>query len=184
MNNLPSIFQSSLVLYLPVAIIATFALLLIPSLLVTGAKAENASKAISCYLVKSLGLLLMAISAVQLTYSLVSMRLPSSPALTGLILLCVIGLGLMLHASRELVGVDAASCLVPRLVFSHSCEVIGTFVTVISGLSLMMTFVLTQSVNGWEMSATLLLLGMLLMMASSVHIRGKNHPAAKKAKKR
>ncbi len=173
MTNLPAFFQSSIVVYLPVAVVLTFTLLLIPGLLVTGAKPEQVAKAVSSYMVKTFGLILIALSVVQVTYGLVMMSLPEQPMLAGLVLLFVSGIGLMVYESRVIAGIDEASVSVVRAIFTHTCEIIGFLVAAVSGLSIMMTFLLTETLEGWEMSGSLLLLGLLLMLSSSMHMRRK-----------
>lgn len=184
MNALPFFLQSTALLFAPVMLVITFTLLLIPSLLVTGAKPEAATKAIGCYILKTVGLILLAASVIQLTYGLITLRLPDPEESTILVLLLVTGIGIMVHQSRIVATIDAPSVSVVRLVFSHTCELVGALVALGSGLSLMISFLITQNSSGWEMSGTLLLLGLLLMLVSSVHIRIKNGQRVKSARKR
>ncbi len=180
MNTLPGFFQSSLLTYVPVGILLSFALLMIAGLHVTGSKPEGVAKAIGCVLLKTFGLVLIGLSAVQLTYALIAVEIPGTETLFALVLLLVTGLGIMIHESRREADIDAASRSVPHAVFCHVCRVIGSLVMVLSGLSLMMTFLLNDSLTGWEMPATLLLLGTLLSLTSTLHVEGKHHRTAKK----
>lgn len=179
-------FQSSAVVYGPLLIVTIFTLLAIPSLMVPGAKPEGVVKAIASYIIKTLGLVLLAMSAVQLTYGLIMMEIPEFSALAALIILFTIGLGIMVHQSIVLKHIDEASAMIPRLVFSHACEVIGALVTILSALSLIITYIVsggsTVGMQGWEMSATFLLLGSILTLTSSVHIVRKNKKAARSVK--
>ncbi len=174
-----SLFQSPLMLYIPLSIAAAFGILFIPSLLVAGAKPEGVARAISCYMMKTLGIVLLALSSVQITYALINVRLPELPTLSALILLFTIGLGILVHQSTKLDLIDEASMMVPRLVFSHACEIVGGLIALISGLSIIITFIVNESLSGWEMSSTMLLLGTALMVLSSIHIEKRN----KKSKK-
>lgn len=178
------LFQSTASLYIPLFIVFTFVLMFIPSMMVTGAKADGVARAIGCYMLKTLGLILIALSAVQLGFGLVAMQMPDSPTLSALILVFVLGLGLMVHQSRVLKEqVDEASMAVSRLVFSHSCEVIGTIIVVVSGLSIALTFILSQQLVNWEMPATMILLGIVLMFSSSAHISHRNKHMRKAKRK-
>lgn len=166
-----------------VALIAQVALF-IPSLLVTGSKPEGVAKAIGGYLWKTVGLFLLAMSSIQLMYSVITQQLPDPALLSGLILLMVVGIGIMIHASRIIAEVDHASAMVPRLVFSHTCELIGGVVALISALSLGLSLLITMEAPEWQMPATMILLGSILMLSSSLHISHKNKRAAAARRKR
>jgi len=184
MNALPFFLQSTALLFAPVILLVTFTLLLIPSLLATGAKPDAAAKAIGCYILKTVGLILIAASVIQLTYGLIIFDVPTGDTLTVLVLLLVTGIGIMIHQSRIVATIDTPSVSVVRLVFSHTCELVGALVALGSGLSLMISLLIAQDTSGWEMSGTLLLLGMLLMILSSVHIRIKNGHRVRATRKR
>ncbi len=169
-----SLFQSTAVTYALAIVVVAFVLLFIPSLLVPGAKPQGIARAISCYLWKTIGLIIMAMSIVQLAFNLVNGQLPDSPLLSALILLFVVGIGIMVQASRMVKTVDEASVVVVRLVFSHTCEVVGGMVALISALSIALTVLLTNNLADWQMSATMLLLGVTTMLTASIHIKQKN----------
>ena len=146
---------------------------------------EKVTKAVTCYLIQSIGMLLIGLSVVQIIYGLVTMTLPSLQTLSAILLVLVVGLGLVVHASRVLFDtVDEASETVPRLVFSHTLEVLGVVIAVVAGLSLVLTFILRQNFSGWEMPATMLLIGILLALSASVHVFSRNMKAARKSKKK
>ncbi len=180
MFTLPSLFGSSLLLCAPVVVVLTFTLLLIASLQVTGAKPEQATRAIGSYILKTVGLLMVAASVMELMYALITTDLPEPDRLTGLLFLLVTGLGIMIHESRVVAGIDATSSSAVQLIFAHTCEIVGTLVALFSGLSIIMTFFFTKELTGWEMPTTLLVLGLLLMFSSSVHIHAKHHRAPKR----
>ncbi len=180
MNTLPSLFQSSLLVYVPVGVFLTFALLMTAGLHASGAKPEGVAKAIGCTILKTLGLLLVSLSSVQIGYGLVAMSLPTGQTLLALLILLVVGIGIMIHESRAAAAIDKASGTVIDLIFCHSCRVIGSLLAVVAGLSLSMTFLLTGSVEGAEMPTVLLLLGVLLSLTASVHANG----GVKKGKKK
>jgi|GEM_PF-1396332 len=179
------LLQSSAILYLAVFIALTFVLILIPGLMVPGAKAEKITKATTCYLIKTIGMLLVGVSVIQILYGFMTLNLPEFPSLFAVLLVLVIGLGLIVHMSRVIhETVDDASETVPRLVFSHTLEVVGILITVVAGLSMILTFILRQNLDGWEMPATMLLVGILLALSASVHVYNRNRHVAKRAKKR
>ena len=176
------LFQSASLIWVPLGIVMTFALLLIPSLLVTGAKPEAAAKAIGCTILKAVGFLLIAMSAVDLTLNLIAMKLPEFPTLASLIFLFCLGLGIMVHQSKVMAKIDDASSIVARMVFSHTCEILGALITLYAALSLALSFLFTQELIGWEPQASLLLLGVILMLTSGIHISKHKRKAARKAK--
>lgn len=179
-----SLFDATTLLYALVIVIVSYVTLFIPSLMVPGAKPEGVAKAISCYLWKTFGLVLLSMSVVQLTISIVGDALPEFPLLSALILLLVVGMGIMIHASRVLADIDHASVMVPRLVFSHTVEMIGGLITFVSALSLMLGFLITEQIVGWQMPVTMMLLGITMMLSASLHISTKNRYAARAARKR
>ena len=184
MNTLPGLFQSSVLITSFFGILAMFTLIMIAGLQVTGAKPEAVAKATSCYIMKTFGLVVLGLSAVQVTFALITLQLPDIQSLLGLVLLFVIGIGIMVYESGIVSGIDAASKSVPHAIFNYSAKLIGGVIAVISGLSLMMTFILGRSVAGWEMSASLLLLGCILCLASSLHAEGRVHKKAPAPKKK
>lgn len=180
MNTLPSLFQSSLLVYVPMGVFLTFALLMTAGLHVTGAKPEGVAKAIGCTILKTLGLLLVGLSSVQIGYGLLAMSLPAGQTLLALLILLVVGVGIMIYESRTAASIDKASVAVVDMVFCYSCRVIGSLLAAVSGLSLAMTFLLTGSLEGAEMPTVLILLGILLSLTASVHVNG----GVKKGKKK
>lgn len=179
-----SLFDASTLLYALLVVVISFVSLFIPSMMVTGSKPEGIAKAISCYLWKTFGLILLGMSVVQLTISMIGDTLPEFPLLSALILLLVTGIGIMVHSSRILANVDHASVMVPRLVFTHTIEIIGGLIAFVSALSLMLGFLITERVDGWQMPVTMILLGLTMMFSASLHISAKNRHASKAAKKR
>lgn len=165
-----SLMQPGYFTFVPAIVFGTFAVLLIAALHVPGAKADHAAKAIGCYIMKAVGILMIAMSVLPLAFNLMSGVLPEMNTVSSLLVVFLIGAGIITHFSRVLTTVDSASALVPRLVFSHGFEIIGTLIVLVSALSLMLSFVLTQQLTGWEMPATTFLLGALMMLMFSMHI--------------
>ncbi len=176
--------DSSTMLYVLPFVVLSFVGLFIPSLMVTGAKPEGVAKAICCYMWKTIGLVIMGMSVVQITYGVVTNQLPDYPVLGVLLLFMMIGIGIMVHISRVVAGIDEASSVVPRLVFTYTCEVIGGLIALFSALTMGIGFLLTSVVTDWEMPSTMLLLGLVLMLASSLHTSHKSRRSAKKARRK
>jgi hypothetical protein len=183
MNTLPMLFQSSVLTHAVSAILLTFGLLMIAGLHVPGAKPEQIAKAIGCYVCKTIGLVLLAISSIQITYALMSASLPAIESFLGLLLLFLVGTGILIYESYAVSVIDEASRSVVKAVFLQSCRVIGSLIALVSGLSILMTFILGRSFTGWEMSATLLLLGLFLSLSAGLHAAGKVKKVAVKRKR-
>ena len=184
MNAIPYVLSSSLAIVVPIGVVIAFAILFIPSLLVTGAKPEGVGRAITAYMLKTLGLIFVGLSAVEFTYGLIVTRFPAYPILMILILLFAVGVTLLIHASRILQTIDSASSIVVKLIFFHSLEVLGVLTAVISALFVGVTFVMTKQLLKWELPTTLILLGVITALVSSMHLAQKNGKTSKVAKKK
>lgn len=176
-----SFFQSTGMAYALLFVLIAFVLLFIPSLMVTGAKPEGVARAISCYMWKIVGLIILAMSVVQLASDLINGKLPDPPLLSALILLFAVGTGAMVQASRVAKSVDEASSVIVRLIFFHTCEIIGGVIALISALSVALSVLLTNNLEfaNWQMPATTLLLGLTTMLAASIHIKNSSGGRAK-----
>ncbi len=178
------LFDASTILYASIVIVMAYVTVFIPSMMVSGSRPEGIAKAISCYLWKTFGLMLLGTSVVQLTINIMYQTLPDLPILSALILLLVVGIGIMVHSSRILATVDHASAMVPRLIFSHTMEIVGGLIAFVSALSLMLHLLITERIDGWQMPVTMGLLGFTLMLVASIHISANNHHVAKTFKRR
>lgn len=177
------LFQPSVVVLVPVIIFLALGLLYIPSMMVPGAKPDAVGKAIACYLMKTFGILLMTLSMLPLVYNIVSNTMPPMPTISALVLVFLFGAGTVLYYNIVVHQVDDASVIVVRTVFAHGFEVIGAIIALLSALSILLTFMITQTVDGWEMPATALLFGLLLSMMFSVHISERNRRTRTSKKK-
>lgn len=164
-----AIFQSSLVLILPLCFAAILVITLIASLQVEGAKAENSARAIACHLLQTLGVFMMAMSGVQMVYSLLTLRFPSSDNAASLVLLFVVGLGILIHQSRILHGIDHASRLVPGLIFWYVCVLMGNLIALIAAISIGISTLINHEPSGWQMPSTLIILGLTMAFLASKH---------------
>jgi len=175
-----SIFGLTIFPYMPFIIAGLFVLLSIPSLLVTGAKPEGVARAIACILWKTIGLVLIVLSVLQFGSMLIERQLPPQPSISVLILTLVVGIGIMVHASRLLAAVDAASKSVPKLVFVLTCESIGGLLVLVSLLTIFINFLLQETVLGLEPQLLNLFLGLLLMLGASFHVNAKRSTKKRK----
>lgn len=167
---LGDILSSTIWILIPIGIAMTFALMLILSLSVAGAKPESAARGITCMILMMAALSITAFGATQLLYALMIGVFLDTTMLGLYLLLFVVGIGLLVHESRTLGRLDAASSLAPRLVLSHTVECIGILVTIGSLLTLLIRALMTQSLIGWQMPATFALLGGLAALITSVHL--------------
>lgn len=165
-----SAFHPLYLIALPVGVFFVFTLLFIASMNMNNTpKPEAIAKAISCYLMKTLGLILMAMGLLPIVYNLLLSSLLPMSSMSVLILLFVVGLGLMIHYNMHLATIDEASVAVPRAIFHYGCEVIGAVTAVTSATSMLAGFLVMESLRGWEISATVLILSLLLMISFSLH---------------
>lgn len=174
------LFQPSFIVIVPAIVFVSLALLYIPSMAVTGAKADSVGKAIACYLMKTFGMILIVVSMLPLLYDSMSGTVPPMPTVSALLLVFLFGAGTVLHYNRVVHELDDSSTIVVRTVFAHGFEVLGAMVALLSVLSLLLNFMLTQTVDGWQLPATTLTFGLLVSLVFSVHISERNRRARKK----
>lgn len=176
-------FQPTYMVIVALLMFLVFVLVFIPSMMVPSAKPEAVGKAIACYLMKTFGLVLMAIGFLPLLYTVISKNMLDMSAVSGLLLIFLIGFGLLLHYSIVAHAIDDSSTVVMRAIFSHGFEVLGAMIAVFSALSLMLSFLQKQAMDGWQIPATMLLFGLLTMLMFSVHISNKNGGVKSRKKK-
>lgn len=169
-----SMFQPTSVAYGLLGIIIAFVVILIPSLMVPGANPNGVVRAISCYMWKTVGLVIVAMTIVQVSYDGIGGHLPDGPLLSSIILLFAVGIGIMVQASRIVHSIDEPSVVVVRLIFSHTCEIVGGIIALVAALSMGIMVLLTNSLWDWQMPTTMLIFGLVLMLMSSVHIKIKS----------
>lgn len=167
---LGGILSSAVWIVIPIGIAVTFAVMIAVSLHIPGAKPASAARAITCMILMMIALSITAIGATHLLYALMIGAIPDATMLGLYLLLFAVGIGLLVHESRTLGRIDAASSLVSRLVLSHTVECIGILVAIGSILTLLIQSLMTQSLVGWQMPATFALLGGLTALITSVHL--------------
>lgn len=183
--TIPAIVQSYIWIYLPLAIAGIFAFFTIPSLLVQDAEPHAVCRAVSAMLLSALGVLMTAISALQIVYSLMLGQLMDQPLLGIMIALFVVGVGIIVHESRVAAALPEASTVLPRLLFCHAVELTSALLAIASLFSLIGSAVMSGKFVDWELPATLLILSSLTALMTSIHLsRIGNKKTAKAAKKK
>ncbi len=183
-----SIFEPLYALTIPGVLFIIFTLLMIGSLLMTPhARPEDIAKATLCYILKGFSLVLIGIGATPVIYMvLVGSLVPTEPLL-GLAAIFLMGIGLFVHSNQVSHTIDAAAVAVPRAIFHVGCEALGLIISVVSGLALLVTFLVTKQLSGWAIPTTTLILGILLMTSFSLHTkprRSNARPATPVAKRK
>lgn len=167
-----ALLSTGTMLLVPVAIIATFAIILIPSLLVQGAKPELAARAISCCVLKSLAIVLIFFSGLQLVLSVLSGNfMVDKTIITSLTILVVLGIIMLIHQVKVLQKIDEASSIVPQVIFLYSYELIGVLLSLFATLTLVVSSILEGGAFAWRIPATVLIIGLIISIASSLHVR-------------
>ncbi len=181
----------------PAAIFLAMVLVLIPSLLATSApKPEAIVSAITCYMMKAFGLLLIGVSALILLYNLLyaftavmtagtsnavvlvdilKTTLLPGPVVSSLVFVLAVGIGILTHFNRALSVIDSASVAVPRAIFTNGCMALGCVLGVLSSITLVAGILVTSRIESWQLPASVLLLSILLTLSCSLHAPRHHH---------
>ncbi|TSC57630.1 MAG: hypothetical protein Greene041619_1058 [Candidatus Peregrinibacteria bacterium Greene0416_19] len=150
---------------IPVAVLQVFALIFLPSLLAPGSKPAETGRAIYCYLMQTLGILLMSASGMPTVYAvLTGTQLSGNVYLALLMVFLAGGLTFLLHEHKALL-VEPASRTVPHAIYWYTWKSIGYVVAVSAALSLLLTMLLLSPdlpFQWWVLPSILLLYGLLL----------------------
>lgn len=173
MNEL-STFASAqpilMLVMLSLALFLTFALVMIPCLLSSpGARPGAIAHTIGCYILKAFALVLIGISSTFVLYYMLTMNPVPLNALLTFAFIFAVGVGIFLHMNRLVAGIDSSVSAVPHAIFLHGCIVIGTIFATLSVLTLVLTVLMTQQIEGQQMPLTLLILSTLFTLAFSLH---------------
>lgn len=179
-NPLSTVFGTVGVVYgliLPVVLILLFALFLIASSLSPGAKARGTAQAMYCTIMMGIGVLLMTIAAIPTVTSVLAGESYASETYLGLLIVFAAGGCLFLWHDNWIRTLDPASRLVPSLIFLFTIKTIGTLITLLAGLSIILTLTLGGAEYGWWiMPLTLFLYGAVLFISTGTV----KSPASKK----
>jgi len=165
-NPLATVFGTVGVVYgllVPLVLITIFAFFLTASQLSTGAKPRAVAKAMYCYLLMGIGLLLMTIAALPTVASVLAGESYSNATYLGLLILFAGGGIVFLQQDKVARRIDSASRLIPSLIYLYTVKLIGTVAILLSGLSIILTLVLgTAEAGWWIMPITIFLYGFIL----------------------
>ena len=165
-NPLATMFGTVGVVYglvVPLVFVTIFAVFLITSQLKPGVKARSVAQATYCHIMMGVGLLLMTIAAIPTVASVLGGISYSGSTYFSLLVLFAIGGALYLRHDQWVHSIDSASKLIPALIYLYTIKSIGMLIVTLSGLSIVLTFILgnTES-DWWVMPLTALLYGLLL----------------------
>lgn len=155
---------------LPAVGAVLLALILVPSLLLPGARPSACAKAAYCYLLQAGGIVLMTAGGLPAVYGVLekfSLGIENFSARMYLALLILFACGgsTFLWHERIAERIDDASKKIPALLFWYTFKLLGYVLTLTSGLSLFLTMLLSRpplSPTWWTASLVTLLYGMLL----------------------
>jgi hypothetical protein len=160
--SLSSMFQSLGISYgpmLPVMILVLFTLVMLPSVIRQGARAENVAYATYCYMAQLLGILLMTAGLLPALYAVFAMQPLAEVSYLGLMLVFAIGGGVFLWHDMALRGIDAASKAVPGALFFGTWKFTGLLVTTFAGISFALRLMMAaERTEGWWILHLLMLI--------------------------
>lgn len=149
---------------LPLLVLLILSIVFIPSMMQSGAKAKNVGEAIYCYVMQATGILLMTIGGLPTIYSVLTGRGFTSVAYVGLLLVFAVGGVIFLWHDNHALSLDKASKAVPAALYFYLFKILGHLITIVSGLSLVITLVLGGSAETewWMVPVLMFFYGLLL----------------------
>lgn len=151
-------------LILPILIVELLALVLIPSLLRTGAKPKATMEALYCYLMLGVGVLLMTIGALPTVYSVLAGITYTSETYIALLLVFASGGAVFLWHDNHVRTIDSASQAVPAALYFYLFKIIGRLLTLLAAISLSLNIILGETtLPGWWITPLVILLYGLLL---------------------
>ncbi len=152
-------------LILPLLLLNLIALLFIPSLMRGGVQAMSVGKAIYCYLLQIIGVLLMTIGGIPAIYGVLASQAYESNTYLALLIVFACGGFTFLWHDHMIRQTDAPSRAVPHAIYVTLFKLLGYLLTLVSALSLLLTMLLglgTLLPNWWIMPTITLFYGLLL----------------------
>lgn len=150
---------------IPLVFVQVMALVFIPSMMSNGAKALHVGKAIFCYALQGLGIVLMSISGLPAVYSVLVGAPLMGNLYLGLLVIFSIGGFLFLRYEHRASMIDDASRLVPYALYFYTVKFVGAVLIIGSLLSLtfsMLTLGELLTADFWIVPVLFLLYGILL----------------------
>ncbi len=153
----------------PIALLLIVTLLFIASMLQPGAKPKQVGEAIYCYLMESVGISLMTLGALPTIVSVLNGHGYSSIAYLGLLFVFAIGGIVFLWHDHHEQMIDAASKAIPEAIYFSVFKILGHFIALFAGLSLLLTIIFGAASGDewWILPTVLLCYGLLLCWCTS-----------------
>ncbi|PIR49406.1 hypothetical protein COU79_05045 [Candidatus Peregrinibacteria bacterium CG10_big_fil_rev_8_21_14_0_10_54_7] len=156
-----SVFYGILV---PLLLLQSLTLLFIPSMMKNGAQPRKVGEAIFCYLMQSLGILLMTAGALPTLVSvLAGVELAGTTYFTLLVIFAAGGILFLWH-DNAVHAIDEAFRAVPGAIFLIMFKIIGYAIVLLWVLSLITTLMngIPEDAGWWIMPLVMILYGLLL----------------------
>ncbi|MBI3331769.1 hypothetical protein HYZ99_02305 [Candidatus Peregrinibacteria bacterium] len=163
-------------LLLPLVILHIITLLFIPSVVLGGGgKVMSVGKAIYCYLLQAVGILLMTLGGLPAIYGVLARQPYESTTYLALLIVFASGGLTFLWHDHMARGIEGGARAVPHAIYLFTFKVMGYIMTLLSAMSLLLTLLLgTQAptVDWWVMPTILLLYGLLLSWCTRSEDKG------------
>ncbi len=152
-------------LQLPLYILLLLAFLFMPSILTAGARSLSVGKAIYCFLMQGVGVVMMSMGALPSLYSVLANKVVGQEPFTtntylGLLIVFAVG-GLMFLLHEHLARtIDEPSRAIPYAIYFFTFKIIGVLAMLFGsmGLLLSMLFGEANTTAGWWIMPTIILL--------------------------
>ncbi len=152
-------------LQLPLYILLLLAFLFVPSILTAGARSLSVGKAIYCFLMQGVGVVMMSMGALPALYSVLANKVVGQQPFTtntylGLLIVFAVG-GLIFLLHEHLARtVDEPSRAIPYAIYFFTFKIIGVLALLFGcmGLLLSMLFGIANTTAGWWIMPTIILL--------------------------
>lgn|SRR3989338_8341028 len=153
-------------LILPFMLLQIITLLFIPSIVLGGGgKVFSVGKAIYCYLLQSVGILLMTLGGLPAIYGVLARQSYDSTTYLALLIVFAVGGFTFLWHDHLARTVDGTARAVPHAIYLFTFKMLGYLMSMLSGISLLLTILLgsqNPTAEWWVMPTILLFFGLLL----------------------
>jgi hypothetical protein len=157
--NIFSADTALIIVIVPMVVVQLLALIFIPSMLQSGAKAKAVAKAVYCYLMQSVGIILMTIGVLPTLYSVFGRFAFTGTTYIGLLILFGSGGMILLWHDQMARTIDSVSRSVPAVIYYLSLRIIGNLLALFSTISLVLLVIMGgASVPGWWVQPMTMLL--------------------------
>ncbi len=154
-------------LIVPLVLVLLLGIFFAASILSPTARPSRVAQAAYCAILMGVGILMMRIAAIPTVWSVLAGVSYATVEYVGLLILFACGGALFLWHDNWMRSLDTSSSMVSSLMFVYTVKAIGTITAVLTGLSLLLTFILGNAEEGWwTVPLTFLLYGVVLMMST------------------